>query len=84
MSITVSQVQNVLRTYNRLLNAKSSGPRPDTTKGEQSPRGASSADRVTISEESRRKLAEIHPPTTEEGISDLEEGSSEEETVAQS
>ncbi|MFQ5780205.1 MAG: hypothetical protein ACE5HN_05395 [Nitrospiria bacterium] len=81
MSITIFQVQNVLRTYNRLLKSKLIGPEPNNPKGEPSPRGTSPIDRVTISEETRRKLAELNASTKEDSIPDLKEGSSEEDSA---
>jgi len=81
MSISIYQVQNVLRTYQNLLK-----PLPKTPKvreGTLSLNDTSLKDRVTISEASRRKLSELHQKIKREEVPATQKGSDEEERFAQ-
>ncbi len=86
MSITIYQVQNVLRTYHHLIKSKASttGSGPEPQEGTTKLQDVSRRDRVTISEASRRKFSELPPALNEVERQDPREGSTDEETFAQS
>lgn len=90
MSINIYQVQNVLRTYHDILrfrsgNTESTSEDSDSKKVKTALRAVSAKDRVTISDESKRRLSESPPTTHREAEGwKTQEGAGEEETFAQS
>lgn len=82
MDISVFSAQNILRTYNHLLNSKLSREKQAGPKGSESHREPSSHfDRVTISEDARRILEELNVSAKEADGTNVQESGSEEESI---